>query len=155
MRPAKTQISLGILPDWSESSFSVLWVAKDPLLLHADTKIWADLADARADLSLRWVHWSICWFWHAAVGLGSCKPLDKWVINKSTLTYLAFVPLMLLINSKLIHLTSTPGGGGAGISGMNLVQVCSWASSYPPYKCILEYGKSIPTVYKCINHHRG
>ena len=31
-----------------------------------------------------------------------------------------------------------------GISGMNLVQVYSWASSYPPYKCILEYGKSIP-----------
>ena len=31
-----------------------------------------------------------------------------------------------------------------GISGMNLVQVCRWASSYRPYKCILEYGKSIP-----------
>ena len=34
--------------------------------------------------------------------------------------------------------------GGGGISGMNLVQVCSWVSAYPPYKCILEYGKSIP-----------
>ena len=31
-----------------------------------------------------------------------------------------------------------------GISGMKLVQVCRWASSYPPYKCILEYRKGIP-----------
>ena len=36
------------------------------------------------------------------------------------------------------------GGGGGGISGMNLVQVCRWTSLYPPYKCILEYGKNIP-----------
>ena len=38
------------------------------------------------------------------------------------------------------------GGGGqeGGISGINLVQVCHWASSYTPDKCILEYGKSIP-----------
>ena len=34
--------------------------------------------------------------------------------------------------------------GGEVISGMNLVQVCRWASSYPSYKCILDYGKSIP-----------
>ena len=38
-----------------------------------------------------------------------------------------------------------------GISGMNLVQMCRWAPSYPPYKCILEYGKSIPiNVYTII-----
>ena len=30
-----------------------------------------------------------------------------------------------------------------GSSGMKLVQMCRWASSYSPYKCILEYGKSI------------
>ena len=35
-------------------------------------------------------------------------------------------------------------GVGGGISDKNLVQVCRWASSYPPYKCILEYEKSIP-----------
>ena len=32
---------------------------------------------------------------------------------------------------------------------MNLVQMCHWGVPNPPYKCILEYGKSIPiNVYK-------
>ena len=34
VRPAKTQISLGIRPVWSETSLWVQWVAKDPMLLH-------------------------------------------------------------------------------------------------------------------------
>ena len=36
--PAKTQISLGIRPVWSESSLSAQWVAKDPVFLHADSE---------------------------------------------------------------------------------------------------------------------
>ena len=49
------------------------------------------------------------------------------------------------------YVSLIPVGGGGGISGMNLVQMCRWASSYPPYKCILEYGKSIPiNVYTII-----
>ena len=44
VRPAKTQISLGIRPVWSESSLCDQLVAKDPSFLHA-----------QADLSLRWV----------------------------------------------------------------------------------------------------
>ena len=36
VRPAKTQISLGIRPVWSESSLCAQWVAKDPRFLHAD-----------------------------------------------------------------------------------------------------------------------
>ena len=32
----KTQISLGIHPDWSESSLCTQWVAKDPSFLHSD-----------------------------------------------------------------------------------------------------------------------
>ena len=39
LRPAKTQISLGICPVWSESSLCTQWVAKDPVFLHADS--WA------------------------------------------------------------------------------------------------------------------
>ena len=35
--PAKTQISLGICPVWSESSLCAQWVAKDPGFLHADS----------------------------------------------------------------------------------------------------------------------
>ena len=36
VRPAKTQISLGIRPVWSASSLCTQWVAKDPRFLHAD-----------------------------------------------------------------------------------------------------------------------
>ena len=40
VRPAKTQISLGIRPVWSESSLCDHWVAKDPSFLHADSEDW-------------------------------------------------------------------------------------------------------------------
>ena len=36
--PAKTQISLGIPPVWSESLLCAQWVAKDPRFLHADSE---------------------------------------------------------------------------------------------------------------------
>ena len=36
VRPAKTQISLGTRPVWSESSLSAQWVAKGPRFLHVD-----------------------------------------------------------------------------------------------------------------------
>ena len=36
--PAKTQISLGICPVWSESSLCAQWVAADPMFLHADSE---------------------------------------------------------------------------------------------------------------------
>ena len=38
LRPAKTQISLGIRPVWSESSLCALCVAKGPGFLHADSE---------------------------------------------------------------------------------------------------------------------
>ena len=38
VRPAKTQISLGIRPVWSESSLCAQWVAKDPSFLHVDSE---------------------------------------------------------------------------------------------------------------------
>ena len=36
--PAKTQISLGIRPVWSESSLCAQWVVKDPSFLHAGSE---------------------------------------------------------------------------------------------------------------------
>ena len=45
VRPAKTQISLGIRPVCSESSLCAQWVDKDLSFLHA-----------QADLNLRWAH---------------------------------------------------------------------------------------------------
>ena len=38
VRPAKTQINLGIRPVLSESSLCAQWVAKDPRFLHADSE---------------------------------------------------------------------------------------------------------------------
>ena len=62
VRPAKTQISLGIRPVWSEFSLCAQWVAKNPSFLHADSKDWSDWADAQADPSLCWAHMPFCWF---------------------------------------------------------------------------------------------
>ena len=79
VRPAKTRISLGIRPVWSESFLCAQWVAEDRSFLQADSEdsdqtgwmpwlIWvfADWVDAQADLSLRWAHRSFCWFCHEA-----------------------------------------------------------------------------------------
>ena len=38
VHPAKSQISLGICPVWSESSLCAQWVATDPSFLHADSE---------------------------------------------------------------------------------------------------------------------
>ena len=38
VRPAKSQISLGIRPVWSESLLWAKWIAKDPSFLQADSK---------------------------------------------------------------------------------------------------------------------
>ena len=63
VRPAKTQISLGI----SESSLCAQWVAKGPKLSACGhRRLWSHWADAQADLSLRWAHMPFCWFCHEA-----------------------------------------------------------------------------------------
>ena len=57
VRPAKTQISMGICPVWSESSLCAQWVAKDPSFLHADSKDSDQTGgDAQAGQSLCWTH---------------------------------------------------------------------------------------------------
>ena len=80
MRPAKTQISLGIHPVWSESSLCAQWVAKDPRFLHADSKdsdqtgrtprlIWVFAGRTATLLVLSWgaqtyypsSKWQSCW----------------------------------------------------------------------------------------------
>ena len=57
LRPAKTQISLGIRPvGWTVFTVRMkkAWVLNYPL--SAQQRLWSDWADAQADLSLRWVH---------------------------------------------------------------------------------------------------
>ena len=53
VRPAKTQISLGIRPVWSESS---LCVQRPKLSSCGQRRLWSDWTDAQADLSLRWAN---------------------------------------------------------------------------------------------------
>ena len=56
MRPAKTNISLGIRPVSSESTLSA-WRKLRSLATHkAHGEDWSDWADAHADLSLCWAH---------------------------------------------------------------------------------------------------
>ena len=62
VRPAKTQISLGIRPVWSESSLSA-WRKFGSSTTHwAHSDDWSDWADAEAELSLRWAHSHIVGF---------------------------------------------------------------------------------------------
>ena len=57
VRPAKTQISLGIRPVWSESSLRAQQVAKDPSFLHADSEVSDQTGrKARVNRSLRWAN---------------------------------------------------------------------------------------------------
>ena len=63
VRPAKTQISLGIHPVWSESSLSTHWVAKDPSFLHTDSE---DSDQTGRKLSLRWAQMPFWWLCHEA-----------------------------------------------------------------------------------------
>ena len=64
VHPAKTQISLGIRPVWSESTLCTQWVAKDPRFLHADSED-SDQTGCWSESSLG-AH-SFCWFCHVAV----------------------------------------------------------------------------------------
>ena len=62
VRPAKTQISLGIRPVWSVFAVRMkkAWTLSYPL--SAQRRLWSDWADAQADLSLRWAHSHIVGF---------------------------------------------------------------------------------------------
>ena len=76
VHPAKTQISLGIRPVWSESSLCTQWVDRDPCFLHADSK------NLSGWLSLHWAHTPFFWFCHEAAQLffnftGRKKKLGK------------------------------------------------------------------------------
>ena len=55
-RPVRTQISVGIRPDWSVFAFrkKKAWVLSYPL--SALWRLWPDWVDAQADPSLRWAH---------------------------------------------------------------------------------------------------
>ena len=63
---AKTRLSLGICPVWSESSLSAGRKLGSLATHWPHSEDWSDRADAQADLSLRSAHISFCCFCHEA-----------------------------------------------------------------------------------------
>ena len=80
VHPAKTQVSLGIHPVWSESSLCTQWVAKNPSFLHEDSEdsgqTWWMLC---CDLSLHWANLPFCRFCHALTYVVFSILIHSWV----------------------------------------------------------------------------
>ena len=81
MRPAKTQIILGIRPVWSESSLYAQCVAKEPSFLHADSKD-SDQTGRMPRPRPVWSEFSLgakphCWFCHQAAHFLNVSPKEK------------------------------------------------------------------------------
>ena len=77
VRPAKTQISLGIRPVWSKSSLCAHWVTKDQMFLYADSE---DSDQTGRMPRLFWVfsgHKVIFWFCYVAAQFQNEKPALK------------------------------------------------------------------------------
>ena len=67
VRPAKTQISLGIYPVWSVFTVCSMDSQEPKASSCGQRRRWSDWADAQADPSLRWAHMSVCWFCHVRI----------------------------------------------------------------------------------------
>ena len=71
VRPAKTQISLGIRPIWSVLAVRLIGSQVPKLSSSGQWRRWSDWADAQADLSLRWAHMPFSWFCQDAAQISS------------------------------------------------------------------------------------
>ena len=47
---------------WTESSLCTQGNQGPKVSSYQQQRLWSDWADDQADLSLRWLHWSFCWF---------------------------------------------------------------------------------------------
>ena len=98
VRPAKTQISLGIHPVWSEFSLSA-WRKLGSLATHwAHSEHWSDWADVQADL--RWARRSFWWFCREAAHV-LCF-LGVYLLIQFILSCL--VVLTVVVNLKVHHM---------------------------------------------------
>ena len=111
--PAKTQISLGILPLWSEASLSA-WRKLGSLATHwAHGEDWSDWADAQADLSLRWAHMPFCWLCHEAAEVWSystCGYLSIRNLRKTCHVAMHHIKVIVIVKhlcSKAYHWRDT------------------------------------------------
>ena len=82
VRPAKTQISLGICPVWPIFAVHAMGSQGPKLSSCGQRRLWSDWADAQADLSLRWVHMPFCLFFMMRLNYRLVK-LNKFQDNYS------------------------------------------------------------------------
>ena len=98
VRPAKTQISLGIRPVWSESSLGAQWVVKDPSFFHADSEDSVQTGRMPRLICLRWAHSHIVVFVmsrlinhyeeiHTVARSGSNKNSNNMLSSQSSFVY--------------------------------------------------------------------
>ena len=113
VRPAKTQISLGIRPVWSESSLCTLWVAKDPSFLHADSEDSDQTGRIPRLIYLRWAHMPFCWFcYEVALNLSADFKSSNAVVDTMMCCFL--VPRQVNVHTD--PQSSFIGESAAGIS---------------------------------------
>ena len=81
VRPAKTQISLGIRPVWSEFSLCTQWVAKDPNFPQRTaitlTRLGGCPGWSESSLGAQ----SFCWFYHGAAQYASSLTSEEDQLN--------------------------------------------------------------------------
>ena len=87
MRLAKTQISLGICPVWSESSLFA-WRNLGSSATHwAHSEDWSDSADDKADPRLRWAHRSFFRFCHTMAQIVSDQTMQNMAFDPGLHVY--------------------------------------------------------------------
>ena len=97
VRPAQTQISLGIRPVWSVSSMCTEWVAKDPNFLQADYEDWSDWAGCPGWSESSLFAQPFCWFCRVAAHIRNIENhclCDK--MSESSDAVEIFDPLMCI-----------------------------------------------------------
>ena len=108
VRPAKTQISLGIHPVWSESSLWVQWVVKGPSFLHADSEDSIRLGGCPG-----WSESSLgaqphCWFCHEAAQFSwRDRVIEDQAISNTTFTRTKLTASSGLISRTVLFLMRT------------------------------------------------
>ena len=79
----------------------------------------------------------------------------SWLLNRDEQPNCTGCDVPFTVKHFLLDCFDVQPRGGGGITNINLVQVCRWASTDPPYKCRPEYGKGIPiNVYTITNDNK-
>ena len=123
VRPAKTQISLGICPVWSVFTVRMkkAWAFSYPL--SAQRRLWSNWVDALADLSLCWAHMPFCWFCHEAAHI---LHAIHYIWDKEwKICYLASFWWVFSLECHVCQ-CSSPGCGFSGLLASGWILLLHW-----------------------------